>query len=257
MSPSREMTSPGRRWLLDLGNSRLKCAPLDAQGRRGEVIILDLADAQAVSILLRQLGDAAPDDQVWLASVAQPARREALLRDLADAGFDCRLAQTRASLGRLRIAYADPSKLGIDRFLAMLAASERGDGPWLLVSAGSALTLDLLAADGQHLGGLIAPMPVAMHETLAARFVQLDVQPGRAMDFADNTADAIASGCAGAAIGLVERSLRRAQALLGVAPTLLLSGGGAALLHGIDHSPIELAPAIVLDGLARYARLQA
>ena len=67
-----------------------------------------------------------------------------------------------------------------------------------------------------------------------------------------DTADALASGCDGAAVALIERSAQQAHALLGVAPSLLVHGGGAPalmpLLPGSDSHP-----SLVLDGLARWA----
>jgi type III pantothenate kinase len=107
-----------------------------------------------------------------------------------------------------------------------------------------------------HVGGLIGPMPETMRAALAERFVALDVPAGAAGDFATDTGDAIASGCEAAAIGLVERSLRQARRRLGRAPTLLVGGGGASLLADIEHAPVHVLPALVLDGLAHYARLQ-
>jgi len=250
------MTVLRTRWLLDLGNSRLKCARLDAQGRRGEIIAIGHEHPDGLASLLAQLGAARSTDEVWLASVASAARTAALEGALRSAGFEVRQVRTQPACGRLRIAYAQPQRLGVDRFLALLAASTRDDGPWLLVSAGSALTVDLLAADGEHIGGAIAPMPDSMRTALAQGFTQLDMAPGVATDFAVDTADAIASGCDGAAIGLVERSLRLARTRLGTTPTLLVAGGAAALLASIEHAPVFVLPALVLDGMAAFARLQ-
>lgn len=251
------MSAPRRRWLLDLGNSRLKCALADAQGRRGEILALGLDAPDTIGRLLAHVGEAGHADEAWLASVAPAASTAAVELVLREAGFALHRARSHAGFGRLRIAYAEPARLGVDRFLALLAASERRDGPWLLVSAGSALTVDLLQADGEHVGGLISPMPETMRGALASRFAQLDVAAGTAGDFAADTADAIASGCEGAAIGLVERSLRRAHERLGRAPTLLLAGGGAGLFAGLAHSPTVATPALVIDGLAAYVRGQA
>jgi type III pantothenate kinase len=196
-------------------------------------------------------------DEAWLASVAPAQQTAALVTALEAAGVRVHLVRTQGELRRLRIAYAEPSRLGVDRFLALLAASERSDGPWLLVSAGSALTIDVLDTDGRHLGGSIAPMPQHMREALATRFSQLDLAPGTPGDFAGDTADAIASGCEGAILGLVERSLRLAEQRLGARPTLLVGGGGAALLAGIEHWPRHDLPALVIEGLAIYVRGQA
>jgi type III pantothenate kinase len=250
------MSTGGVRWLLDLGNSRLKCARLQADGRAGEVLALAHEDAGALAALIAHLGAAGPDDGAWLASVAAPSRTTAVESALQAAGWRVHRVRTQAACAGLRIAYADPSRLGVDRFLALLAASARDDGPWLLVSAGSALTVDLLGADGVHVGGAIAPTPEAMRAALAARFVQLDLPAGTATDFADDTADAIASGCEAAALGLVERSLRAARRRLGVSPALLVTGGGSAWLEGVDHAPTHVVPALVLDGLAAFVRAQ-
>jgi type III pantothenate kinase len=152
----------------------------------------------------------------------------------------------------LRIAYAQPERLGVDRFLALLAAQVHGAGHWLVVGVGTALTVDLLDARGRHRGGRIAPSPMLMREALHARAAQLPDSGGAYVEFAADTPDALASGCEGAAAGLVERSLRAATTLLGSPPRLLLHGGGASSLQPQFEEAI-LAPALVLQGLARWA----
>jgi type III pantothenate kinase len=116
---------------------------------------------------------------------------------------------------------------------------------------GSAITIDLLAADGRHHGGLIAPTPTHMREMIAQRFPQLDVTDGQTMDFAADTADAVASGAHAAALGLIERSVRTAHERLGIPPTLLLTGGGAEAISADFAGEYLHAP--VLDGLAIFA----
>jgi type III pantothenate kinase len=238
-------------WLIDFGNTRLKCAPLDDAGRCGPVQAFSASDREALDGLLRILGPAKTGERVWLASVATPERSDALTLAIAGQGYAVRRVQTKAQCGRLRIAYAEPSRLGVDRFLAMLAVLQRADGPWLIVSVGSAMTVDLLDVDGRHHGGLIAPTPTHMLDMIAQRFPQLDVADGQAVDFAADTADAVASGARAAAIGLVERSLRTAQERLGTRPTLLLTGGGAEALRTTLAGEYLAAP--VLDGLAIFA----
>jgi type III pantothenate kinase len=241
-----------KRWLLDLGNTRLKMAPL-VKGARGELVAFPHGDDD-FEVALRAHFDAHDGDEAWLASVA-PLETTAHLRSLLqDLGIEVQRVHTRAQLGRLKIAYAEPSRLGVDRFLALLAASEREDGPWLLASAGTALTVDVLDTSGQHRGGLIAPMPAQMRTALATRFSQLDVPEGAAADFGCDTADAIASGARSAAIGLLEHSFRRASARLGAAPTVLVGGGHAELLMQAEVPGAQAAPGLVLDGLARYVK---
>jgi type III pantothenate kinase len=238
-------------WLIDFGNTRLKCAPLGDDGRCGAVQAFAASDREAVDGLLRELGPAKSGDRVWLASVATPERSEALTTAIAGQGYLVRRVQTKAQCGRLRIAYAEPLRLGVDRFLAMLAVLQRDDGPWLIVSVGSAMTVDLLDVDGRHHGGLIAPTPTHMLEAMASRFPQLDSADGRAVTFADDTADALVSGARAAAVGLIERSMRSAHERLGMAPKLLLTGGGADAIRA--ELVAEYLPAPVLDGLAIFA----
>ena len=244
------LPTPARRWLIDLGNTRLKFAQA---GATRDPAALDTGDAALAAQLVDRLGRAHAGDEAWIAAVA-PADVAALVEAaLRGAGYAVQRARSQARQGRLQVAYRDPSRLGVDRFLALLAASRRDDGPWLLVSAGSALTVDLLQADGVHAGGLIAPMPDTMRAALAMRFPALDVARGEVSDFAADTGDAIASGCTQAAIGLVEHALQRARARLGVEPMLLLGGGAADLLDGVAAPRRLRAPTLVLDGLAAYA----
>ena len=238
-------------WLFDLGNSRLKCAPLDARGRPGEV----LAFAHDGGALGNGWERALPAriDVAHVASVAAPALRVALLDALAARCGRIGLASTQRAWGGMRIAYARPERLGVDRFLSLLAAHARG-GAWLVVGVGTALTIDLVDAEGRHHGGRIAPSPALMRAALHARARQLPPTGGHYGEFADDTADALVSGCLGAALGLVERSREAALSLCGSAAPVLLHGGGAdALLPRLPGA--VHAPALVLEGLACWARV--
>ena len=235
-------------WLFDLGNTRLKWAPLENPGGEAPAAFAHGARVDALAQAELPRGGVA-----HVASVAPPALRDALLDALA-ARFDrIHVARTLPQCNGLRIAYAAPERLGVDRFLALLAAHARGGGA-LVVSVGTALTLDLVDAGGRHHGGRIAPSPALMREALHARAPQLPARGGGYAEFASDTADALASGCEGAALALIERTAVQARDLLGDAPALLLHGGGAAAL--LPYLPgAELAQNLVLDGLALWARL--
>lgn len=234
-------------WLFDLGNTRLKCAPLRDDGGLGEAVAIAHDDAGAWL-------DALPGgDAACIASVASEARRVELLDALCTRFVRLHRVQTEAALGPLRIAYAEPAHLGVDRFLAMLGLC--GSGAALVVGVGTALTIDLLDAGGRHRGGRIAPSPQLMREALHARAAQLPAGGGHYAEFADDTDHALASGCDGAALALVERSLHAARDLLGETPALHLHGGGAAVLR--TRLPAHAwTPDAVLRGLARWHALR-
>lgn len=91
-----------------------------------------------------------------------------------------------------------------------------------------------------------------MREALHARAVQLPASGGDYVELAIDTDDALTSGCDGAAVALIERSLQHAQRSLGVPVRLLVHGGGAPpLLPLLPDASFRAA--LVLDGLATWA----
>lgn len=238
-------------WLFDLGNTRLKCAQLQDDGRVGEVMAVD-HDGERL----------APDwdarlppriEAAYVASVVATPLRVQLLDALARRCGRICLASPSSAFDGIAIAYAQPGKLGVDRFLALLAARARGEAAWLVVGIGTALTIDLLDAEGRHRGGRIAPSPALMREALHMRATHLPQHGGAYVEFAGDTAAALASGCEGAALALVERSQHAARALLRTSPRLLLHGGGATQLLPHVADAVH-APSLVLEGLAVWAR---
>lgn len=234
-------------WLFDLGNSRFKFAPLQGD-RAGNV----QAWAHGAEAMDEAALDALPRGATaWVASVASAALSGQVMQVLGSRFDQVRVARTLPRCGGVQVAYARPEKFGVDRFLGLLAVAPLQQ-PVLVVGVGTALTIDLMDGDGLHRGGRISASPTVMRQALHARAVQLPASGGDYAEFANDTADALASGCDGAAVALVERSLRQAGELLGTSPQLVIHGGGALpllpLLPGADHRP-----ALVLDGLARWA----
>ncbi len=255
------MMSTMTTFLFDLGNTRLKYAALRDDGSLGDVV----AVAHDGGALPPGWDHALPArcEAAALTMVGSVAMRAHLLEALTARCGRISIARTATAFGGLRIAYPQPESLGADRFLAMLGARARGtpandriSTPWLVVGIGTAITLDLIDADGLHRGGRIAPSPALMREALHARAAQLPEHGGEWVAFADNTPDALRSGCDGAALALIEHGLRDAGTLLGAAPTLILHGGGVDALSGLPGDATR-APALVLEGLAAWATIPA
>lgn len=239
--------------LIDVGNTRLKWAtvaagPLSA----GRPVALDaptLADAlgEAFAALAGRI------DGVFVSSVVSDARETELraLLETALPGVPVSFVRSPAHALGVRNAYAEPQRLGVDRFLA-LAALHAQPRAQVLVSVGTALTLDALAADGRHLGGLIAASPTLTRGALAAATARL-LPPSREVRLlADSTADAVQSGAVLAAVALTERFRSGAAGPLGAWPALVLTGGGAdELAPWLPDA--ERIDDLVLRGLARWA----
>ena len=234
-------------WLFDLGNSRFKFAPL-----AGEVAGSVQAWPHGAESMTAAALEALPcGDTAWVASVAAPALTTTVMALLHERFACVEVARTLHECAGVTVAYARPEKFGVDRFLALLAAAPLRQ-PALVVGVGTGLTIDLLDAAGRHRGGRIAASPTTMREALHARAVQLPTNGGDYTEFAADTADALASGCDGAAVALIERSLRLGGELLGTAPALLMHGGGALPLLPLLPAA-AYRPTLVLDGLARWA----
>ncbi len=233
--------NPMKTFLFDLGNTRLKYAELGADGLPDETVAVAHGNDCA------WLDDLPRGDVACIASVGPTPRHVALMGALATRFTRLHVVRTQVALGRLRIAYANPEHLGVDRFLTLLAALDAG--PVLLVGVGTALTCDLLDGDGRHRGGRIAPSPNLMRQALHARAPVLPAHGGDYTEFADDTDHALVSGCEGAALALIERSLSHAERLLGRRPVLWLHGGGSVALR--PRLPThEWVPDAVLRGLA-------
>ncbi|MBA3565180.1 MAG: type III pantothenate kinase, partial [Gammaproteobacteria bacterium] len=160
----------------------------------------------------------------------------------------------------VRNAYAEPAKLGADRWAAMIGAFTELGGPVSVVDAGTALTVDVVAGDGQHLGGLIAPGLELMCEFLRDRTSDIAAletahavgEPGM---LADNTADALRNGALNALAGLVERAIAQAEALLDrEMRVVVVTGGDADRILAAIRRPATYNPALVLQGLAEFAK---
>ncbi|MCW8808028.1 MAG: type III pantothenate kinase [Rhodanobacter sp.] len=239
--------------LLDLGNTRAKWA----LHQHGEVLAQGaVAWAGSVVDVLSSAWSGCPrPTAVFGASVVDDARERQVAACVAvEFGHEVTWLRTPAHACGVRNAYAKPQQLGVDRFLAMVAAHADGLSPCVLASVGTALTVDALAANGTHLGGLIAPGPHLMRQSLLGATAQ--VRPDRVgdiLDLADNTADAVSSGCWQATAALVERFAGRMAPRLGVGAILALDGGDAAQLLSLLSVPARLTPDSVLRGLAHWA----
>ena len=236
-------------WLFDLGNTGLKFACW-RDGRLEDMQRVDHDGACFAADWAARLPSRF--HTAWIASVGPAALTVELIDALAARGRRISIARTQQHFAGMRIAYANPARLGVDRFLALLAAGARGVGPWLVVGIGTALTIDLIDASGVHRGGRIAPSPTLMRESLHARAPHLPLAGGDYVMFADDTESALASGCEGAALALIEQSHQAAVALLGSRPRVLLHGGGAAALAPALPDAI-MSPSLVLEGLAQWS----
>jgi type III pantothenate kinase len=191
-------------------------------------------------------------DEILVASVGGGALLDTLVRTCRSRwGREPHLARTEERAYGVTVAYPQPQNLGVDRWLALIAAYSAFAGPVLVIDAGTAITYDLLLEDGRHLGGLILPGIEMMRDALLAGTHIPRVEPEDAHSpWAADTAAAVAAGSTQAPVALAERLLDHLAVEAGAAPELILTGGDAERLMAVLDRPVRHQPDLVLRGLA-------
>jgi type III pantothenate kinase len=245
--------------LVDIGNTRMKWATL-AGGelvRRGSAVHRDSLDG-AIAAFANALP---PRAHIIAANVAGESVADRL-RALVSAreGASLELVATTAQRFGVRCAYADPSRLGVDRWVAVLAAYHAaGGGAACAIDAGTAVTFDAVDASGAHLGGLIFPgmrLLTAALDRNTSNIGRTAEAPAvaRGLDLLGRTTDAAVGHAAWLALAAaLDRAVATVEQALGTRPAVYLTGGDAEALQGWLETRAELRADFVLEGLALFA----
>lgn len=235
-------------WLaIDAGNTRLKWAI----GRPGQWQATGALSSAAAPSLADSLPTLPAQARAVFCCVADEAVARAITEACARRGVP--VQRVRAAENQLGVTngYRDPAQLGADRWAALVATHQEQPANQLVVNAGTALTVDALAADGRFLGGVIAPGMPLMREALVMGTAKLRPVGGVVTGFPRCTDDAIATGTALAARGVVDQMARTLAEQGLPLERVVLSGGDAdAMAAQISH-PLARRPHLVLDGLGR------
>ncbi|MBK6287516.1 MAG: type III pantothenate kinase [Gammaproteobacteria bacterium] len=231
---------------LDAGNTRCKWRIAD-----------DKKDVRkSGNSTLEQLC-AAPFDEpgirrVRVSSVRGPEADAMIARWAAsNLGLNAEFASATRCLGQVVNGYTDPERLGVDRWLAILAGFDEVRGAVGVVDCGSALTADLVDKDGLHCGGFIAPGLAMMRQSLLSGTDKIRFAPNqRNAGFVPgrDTGEAVCNGALVAATGFVAQAIERFREICGD-PVILMTGGDAELIQQQLQFSINLRPSLVLDGL--------
>ena len=240
---------------IDAGNSRVKWGWHDGR---------DWTSIATVSLI----EFAASSDHVNPFSMTHDAPERIVISNVAGDGahqllvnwtsiFDAEPLWLRAEAERcgVRNRYEKPELLGADRWAALIAARAIHHGASLVVNAGTATTVDMLAEDGTFLGGAILPGVELMRFVLHEHTGRLPIQDGVHREMPRNTVDAIETGCRHAQAGAVERMYRVFRDIA-PAPLCMVAGGAGRTLVDQLSMPRRYVENLVLDGLARIALVE-
>ncbi len=236
--------------LVDMGNTRLKWAIVEnGQLVTGQTVVNEQINQQVLLTIWQHI---TPPQQLVIACVTANDKL-ALVMAVADAlwpSIKIRRINSQTQTFGIINAYTPPEKLGVDRWLALIAAKNHYHLPACIVDCGTAITVDLLDVDGHHLGGLISAGLTLMKQSLAHGTNALPFsETTYPIEAANFTEAAIYSGTLWAAVGLIEQVLVKQEGILSV----ILTGGDAALIAPhLSIAPIVDAE-LVLRGLAIVA----
>jgi len=243
-------------WVVDIGNTSLKWAACH-----------DGKLAESGSVMWRQAGLAETLDDVWgsasspgsiiCSCVAGQSDQDEISNWCRDVWqIEPRFIQASANACGVVNAYTEVDHLGSDRWATLIAAKNRYEQACCIVDCGTAATIDVLQADGMHLGGLILPGITLMRSSLLANTnINIDDSEGsNSTLFARNTRDAIHGGGLYAMIATVDRIFQDVENELAVPVTRILTGGDANTLLPLLKGSIIHEPDLVLQGLAIIAQ---
>jgi len=244
--------------LVDAGNTRLKWARLE-DGR--------LAPSQAAvhagwtaKEYARRLFGRTPPRYIMVSSVAGPQIRVPLSRAARTHRIPVTFVTTPRRGAGISVGYLEPWRLGVDRYVGLVAAHHLfARLPVLVVGVGTALTLDLVSRTGRHVGGAIIPAPGLMVESLLNETygIRRRAEGGsrrRTGPFGRSTRDAITEGARYAAAATIDRLVEEGAVRVGRRPLVVLTGGGAPAVRPLIHSHCLGVPDLVLRGLGVLAQ---
>lgn len=242
--------------VADIGNSRVKWARARAR---------TLSDIGAAA----HHGDiGACLDRVW-ASLPPPAR--VVFACVAGSGAAAaaqqwiemhwrqtpQQVQAAAAGYGIRNRYDTPERLGADRWAALIGAWGLSAAARCVIDCGTVVTLSVLNARGDFVGGALMP---GLATARACLYAHTPLPPAAGIEahaLARNTADAIAAGTLFGVVGGIERLLADYRAHVDAHLPAMLTGGDADTVAAQLSGTVAVVPNLVLRGLAHIAEAPA
>ena len=242
--------------LIDIGNSWLKSAYF-----RDEVLhpippleISDFKSDRKVCWTLPGREMLSPET-ILVSSVASQEVNEKCYRILlSELGIEPYFVQVQKTYKGLTTLYAT-NKLGVDRWLASLAAWSKYKKNLIVVDAGTAITVDFINYRGTHLGGLITPGSTILANALAGGTAHLPVvsRGEKKMIVPTDTDEAISIGLETLLLGFMHQVKAECSQIYDSDPLWVLTGGAADTISRGIIWPYFTEQNLVLDGLKIFA----
>ena len=238
--------------LVDIGNSRIKWCSRNARGP-GRLRAAVYTKENVSACLDAEWHKLKKPGQIWVANVTGKAVARQLARwTMAHWSIKPRFATVSGVSGNVKNAYTDPGRLGVDRWLALLATWRKYGTAACIVDCGTAVTIDGLDDTGKHLGGLILPGVAMMQQALYQNTCGISAPArGRVLPgLAHNTSQGIVTGCSMAVVALIDRSVNLLRKNVTGRLSCVITGGAAKEIMPLLAVKFIHEPLLVLEGLA-------
>ena len=240
------------RILVDIGNSRCKSAIEDKDGLH-PLETFAWKDAFLHEVL----------DELWLKPMGKRRPTSVNVSNVAGdrllpnmSAWCCTRLDIKpvavastAQFQGLKNGYKEPETFGVDRWAAIIGARSEHSGALCVIDSGTATTVDLVDAGGQHLGGAILPGIYTMRRSLGKYTSALFAADGDISPFSDNTAAGIAGGTGYASVGAIDRLVHEARERVSNM-TVIITGGESAILEPLMIAKVIRDPLLVLKGVS-------
>ena len=254
--------------LVDAGNSRLKWAIYDA-GKRSKQLAQDYLEHSADKLLIDILAKKSVSKLILVSVLGEPFSKK-IQRYCQQYNIELELIVSPSKAYGVQNSYNEPQRLGADRFVGLVAAHHlRSNRHCVTISCGTAVTIDAITAQGEHLGGLILPGLQQFSDQLIKKTVLLTSESATKIAlFANTTADALTSG---SIFGLVEAingiSSRMEGKLLKInhlqenqqsmnPVQIIICGGDAKIIHHYLSDSVQREDDWLMQGLQVIADIK-
>jgi len=238
--------------LLDIGNTAVKWAFAAGRTLAGQGGFVH-RDGNFRELADRAWSTATAPEAVFAVNVAGAGLASALSEYLQAAWqLEPEFVQVSAADCGVTNAYSTPGDLGADRWVAMIAAHRLSDGAVCVVDCGTAVTLDVVMADGRHRGGLILPGMAMLCESLQVNTAGIEMHddvPASGV-LALGTRAGVEHGARILLASAIDRIVSELAEQGGEMPDVILTGGDAEQLLPLLGITVQHVPGLVLQGLA-------
>ncbi|MSQ57067.1 MAG: type III pantothenate kinase [Limnohabitans sp.] len=248
---------------IDVGNTRLKWAQYENHHPHARLIAQGAVFLENIDHLAeKEWADLAAPDRMLGCVVAGEAVRRRVEEQLEIWDLSPQWVVPSTSEAGVTNGYDHPTRLGADRWVAMIGALHRMQEatkndppkPMVVVMVGTAVTVEALSPTGHFLGGFILPGHGIMLKALESGTAGLHVPTGDVVTFPTNTSDALTSGGTFAIAGAIEKMAKNVRTHFHQKPLCYMTGGAGWKMAPSMSVEFELTESLIFDGLQVVAQ---